>query len=296
MVFDRLTINAVNRAAEVTEAPAGKAVNAARVVRAIGAEPLATGFVGGQRGGRLCRMLDEAGVPRDFVQVEPSTRLCVTLIDRTARTHTELVEESRPVPPEAFDELEAKLRAWLPRASALIMSGTLTPGAPQDFYGRCVRLAAQAGVLTVVDARGRPLLEAVAQRPTVVKHNRAELLGTLGMADDSPQGVRQGMLRLLDMGAAGVVVTLGAEGALAASRDGFWRISSPRVAVVNTIGAGDSFAAGLAVGLVEGRPLPEACRLGAACGAADAMTPLAGDVRRDDVERLLAEVHPEPID
>lgn len=296
MVFERLAVNAVNRAVSVTQAAAGKAVNAAKAVHALGAAALPTGFVGGDRGRRLRRMLDEMGIRHDFVNVEPETRLCVTLLDRSARTHTELVEESSPVPPAAFDELAAKLQRLLSGARALVMSGTLTPGAPQDFYARCVRLAAQAGVPTVIDARGQPLLEAVGERPTVVKHNRAELLATLGISDDSAAAVREGMRLLLARGAGAVVVTMGADGALTACGDAMWRIHAPRIDAVNAVGAGDSFAAGLTVGLVDGQTLPEACRLGAACGAADAITPLAGDVNYDDVRRLLMEARCETVD
>jgi tagatose 6-phosphate kinase len=69
-----------------------------------------------------------------------------------------------------------------------------------------------------------------------------------------------------------------------------WRIHSPKIEVVSPIGSGDSFAAGLAAGLMRGEPLYEAARLGAACGAANAATPVAGFVRAEDVERLTQEI------
>jgi len=59
------------------------------------------------------------------------------------------------------------------------------------------------------------------------------------------------------------------------------------VSAVNSVGSGDAFTAGLAAGLVDGQPLAEACRLGAACGAANAMTLMAGEVRHEDVKALL---------
>ncbi|AWN55542.1 ribokinase [Methylobacterium sp. 17Sr1-1] len=65
-----------------------------------------------------------------------------------------------------------------------------------------------------------------------------------------------------------VVITLGASGAIAfeAGRPALVQPAFP-VAAVDTLGAGDAFTAGLAVGLASGRPLPEALRLAAACGA-----------------------------
>ena len=70
-------------------------------------------------------------------------------------------------------------------------------------------------------------------------------------------------------------------------------MKTPKIEVISPIGSGDSFAAGMAIGLLEGKDVPEACALGVACGAANAMTDLAGHVRREDVEQLAAVIEPE---
>ncbi|TNC15382.1 ribokinase [Methylobacterium terricola] len=65
-----------------------------------------------------------------------------------------------------------------------------------------------------------------------------------------------------------VVVTLGAGGAVAVPAGGPALVQPALpVAAVDTMGAGDAFTAGLAVALAEARPLPEALRIAAACGA-----------------------------
>jgi sugar/nucleoside kinase (ribokinase family) len=69
---------------------------------------------------------------------------------------------------------------------------------------------------------------------------------------------------------AGVVaVKLGAEGALAAATDTEPIRVSPRfdVVSVDTVGAGDSFDAGLLAGVLRGESLERALMLGCACGA-----------------------------
>lgn len=74
-----------------------------------------------------------------------------------------------------------------------------------------------------------------------------------------------------------------------------WRVRSPGIEAVSAVGSGDAFAAGLAIGLRRGDPLPDACRLAAACGAANALTPLAGHLRTEDVTQLSADVIVEQI-
>jgi 2-dehydro-3-deoxygluconokinase len=78
-------------------------------------------------------------------------------------------------------------------------------------------------------------------------------------------------------------------GAVAWSREtGFVRATPrPALAILDRVGGGDSFASGLAFGLLEGRGLQAAVELGAAHGALAMTTP--GDTSmasRDEVERL----------
>ena len=84
-----------------------------------------------------------------------------------------------------------------------------------------------------------------------------------------------------------VVVTAGKNPALAFDGENFWRIISPQIKAVNPIGSGDAFAAAMVSRLLRGDDLGEACRWGAAAGAANALTPMPGELNRDDVDRLI---------
>jgi tagatose 6-phosphate kinase len=171
------------------------------------------------------------------------------------------------------------------------MSGTITPGGPADFYFRCAQLAHRAGALSVVDAQGSLLLEALKARPGLVKPNRLELAATVRRRLKSEADVQRAMREFSERGAQRVVVTAGKHPALAFDGCTFWKVISPRVNAVNPIGSGDAFTAGLVWRLVRGDDLGEACRWAAAAGAANALTLMAGDVKRPEVERLAKKVH-----
>jgi 1-phosphofructokinase family hexose kinase len=295
LVFPRVQVDAVNRAVRTLESVAGKSVNVAKVLKALGEAPLALGFAGGDRGAWLLGELDARGIPHDFVKVSVPTRECVTVIDESAGTQTELVEESRPVLPADYEHLAEKVNHHRARARAIVLSGTLTPGGPEDFYERCTRSGHEAGLLTVVDAKGAPMQAALAERPGLVKPNHAELELTVGRALRGEGAVFGAMAELGDRGAERVVVTRGGHPSLAWDRRSAWRIRPPRIQVVNPIGSGDSFTAAVVWRLLRGDGLGEACRWGAAAGAANALQWMAGEVEMAQMERLIAEVEVESV-
>lgn len=286
MTFAALRVDGVNRATRVAQSASGKSLNVARVVRTLGEPVVATGYVGGDPAAFIRSDLDAAGIRHDFVDVDPPTRTCVTVIDASGGTATELIEESKPVEPQAWERLSEKLESLLPAARVLVLSGTLTPDAPLDFYAECVRRAAARGVQTIVDATGEPLRQALAATPYVVKPNRGELAKTLGVDTSTDAALCQAMRRLAAEGPQWVVVTMGADGVTVSDGAAFWRLTVPPIDVLSPIGSGDSFAAGLAAGLLRGQRVNEACVLATACGAANAMTASPGFIRPSDVERL----------
>jgi tagatose 6-phosphate kinase len=290
MVFRNLTLDAVNRAATALDGAAGKSINVAKVLKTLGGEPVATGFLGGDRGEFLRVALMEKGIESDFVAVSTRTRQCLTMIDESAGTHTELVEESHPVQPADFDKLLAVVRRRVSECRAVVMSGTIVTGGPAGLYFDCTQLAAKTGALSVVDAQGAALIEALKARPGLVKPNRSELAATVGCELKDDAGVMRAMRELGERGAQRVVVTAGKEPALAFDGKGFWRIVLPQIEVMNPIGSGDACTAGLVLRLARGDDLGEACRWGAAAGAANALTLMPGEVDEEDVKRLVRKV------
>lgn len=290
MVFSRLKLDAVNRASTTLDGIAGKSVNVAKVLKALGERPIATGFLGGDRGDYLRSVLESRGIEQDFVAVAARTRQCVTVIDQATGAVTELVEESQPVEPTAFEQLTNVVRRRVAQCRAVVMSGTIAPGGPSDLYAHYTRLANAASALSMVDAQGPALLAALAARPGLVKPNRTELAATSGRALATEADVVAALRELAARGAQRVVVTAGRQATLAFDGRTFWRISVPSVEAVNPIGSGDAFTAGLVSRLTRGDDLGEACRWGTAAGAANALTLLAGEVNRAAVERLACSV------
>jgi tagatose 6-phosphate kinase len=288
MTFERLTLDSVNRATHVHEYASGKSVNAARVLHTLGDDVLATGFVGGERAALFQADLDRSGIAHDFVTVSAPTRLCTTVIDQSAGSATELIEESHAVTWNDASKLLGKLNH---ASDLIVLSGTLAPGVDEDFYAKCIVPATRV----VLDAVGEPLLRALPNRPFVIKPNQSEVGRTLGIDVSSEDALRAAMRQLVDRGAQWVIVTRGRDGTLVTNGRSFWRLNTPAVKVVSAIGSGDSFAGGLASALARGVDVPQACILAAACGSANAITPYSGHVRLEDVDRLSKQITLTPL-
>ena len=295
MVFSKLEVDAVNRAVNTLDGIAGKSINVAKVLKTLGQRSVAIGFAGGERGQELLHALTSRQIEAEFVKVSAPTRQCVSLLDQTTETVTELVEESRSVTPADYESLGAIVDRRLAKCAAVVMSGSLTPNGPVDFYQRLTQMANRLGIFTMVDAQGPPLVESLKARPGLVKPNRRELAATVQRELRNQDELIDAMHEVQKRGARRVVVTAGKSATLALDDQDLWRIQPPEIRAVNPIGSGDAFTAALVWQMTLKQTIGEACRWGAAAGAANALSLMPGELERKDVEQLATQVKVERL-
>ncbi|MCG5217205.1 1-phosphofructokinase [Streptosporangium sp. KLBMP 9127] len=268
---DRVDWNGVNRVRAVHRRAGGKGVNVARVLAALGHDVLVTGLAGGPTGQAVTADLTAAGLPHALTSIagDSRTTLAVTGEDTT------LFNE--PGPEVTGEELARFADAYdglLADADAVVISGSLPRGVPDDFYATLAARAGEHGVPAIVDADGEPLRHAPAGRPAIIKPNLDEL--TRAFPARTPLESAAELMR--EAGAGAVVVSMGADGLLAVTGEGRWRARMPYRVEGNPTGAGDALVAGLALGVVAGTPWPERLALAAALGAAAVARPVAGEI------------------
>ncbi len=161
--------------------------------------------------------------------------------------------------------------------------------APLPAVERAIELAHARGRTVVLNpAPAVPLSPALLSKVTVMTPNSSELAALTGRDTGSVAAAADAAGVLLSQGARCVVVTMGGDGALLCEPGGAVRVPAPKVKVVDTTGAGDAFAAGLAVALAEGEAMEEAVRFAVCCGSlactVDEVIPSLP--RREQVDRL----------
>jgi 1-phosphofructokinase family hexose kinase len=289
---ESLTVGAIHRPDGVLAVPGGKGLNAARAAVALGARTTVVAIVGGHAGDwiadRLAALGIDASLVRDAAGAE--TRTCLSVLDRSTRHLTEFYEPGEPIVPATWAACEAAIAHELERGDvgAVICSGSLPAGAPQNGYARIVRLA--GATVIVIDTHGPPLGLAVAQRPSIVKVNAAEAAEATGLPVTGPSEAVAAARLLIDRGAGQVVVTLGAEGAVGCDGTSAWALSTKVGRGAYPVGSGDAFVAGLALAIVSGSSLVGAAGAGMAAGIANALVPGAGNLDPSAAAGLLDEV------
>jgi tagatose 6-phosphate kinase len=285
----------VNRPTEVRAQAGGKGLNVARILRAIGAEVQVIGLAGGIIGDKVKSELGELGVPTAFTPISRDTRMTFAVVD-TVRSDAALFNEPGPcVGQDEYAEFRSMYEQELAGSQAVVLSGSLPPGLPAGAYAELGALAESTGVPAVLDTHGEPLLLGAAARPAIVKPNLAELEALVGRSLSTAGGADKGAVAVAarELRAAGphaVVVTLGADGLWAATDEGTWQAVPPADVCGNPTGAGDAVAAGLAHGLVLGRPWDERLRHAVALGAASVAAPVAGEFSHADYAEALEAV------
>jgi len=284
------------RCGEARFDPGGGGLNVARVVRELGGDSLALYPRGGPTGALLEQLLEARGVPRRAISIAGFTRESFTVLETRSGQEYRFV---LPGPVLTQAEWQACLDALAEAAVGagfIVASGSLPPGAPGDFYARVARVAKGLGGRCVVDGGGEALKAALAEGVYFAKPNRREFRDMTGVKGDDAASLAPAARAFVEKGAAEVlVVSMGADGALLTTRDAQLRAVPPPVQTSSSVGAGDSFVAGMSYALSRGLAPAEAFRWGVASGTAALITPGTELCRRGDVERLLAQVRPEPV-
>ena len=294
----------VNRLSGVVVEPGGKGVNVARVLVSAG-QPAAAVLPAAAHDPLLLALGAAAAAPSAgsaalstrAVTVAAPARIN-TAVTEPDGTTTKLNEPGAALSPQEVDAVETALLEAVTAAGEgagarhwAVLSGSLPPGVPADWYARLVRLLRESapGLRIAVDTSDEPLAALAAglpeSAPDLVKPNGEELGQLVGLPADRAMALEEGAAHgdlapvadaariLVDLGLGAVMATLGPAGAVLVTGGGAWHATAPKVPVASTVGAGDSSVAGYVLADVRGGDEPERLRTAMAYGSAAASLP-----------------------
>ena len=276
---------ATNRAAQEQIFAGGKGINVSRVLTDFGVPNTATGFVAGFTGAEVERLARESGIKTDFIRLkEGMTRINVKI---KADGETEIHGAGVDIPQEGIGELLKKLDV-LREDDILVLAGSVPKSVPTTIYGDIAKCVESRGVKIVVDAEGELLLNVLPHRPFLIKPNHHELGDIFGTKIQTRAEAAKYALKMREMGARNVLVSLAGEGAVLACENGnVYESVAPKGKVINSIGAGDSMTAGFIAAYLESGDYEYAFNTGICAGSACAFSESTATLR--DTKRLYSE-------
>lgn len=279
----------IQRATHVSSVVGGKGVNVSRQLATWGEETLATGFLGGEIGAMLERMLDEEQIPHTFVRVSSMTREGVTYLEEDG-TSTGVFEPPHEVTAQESEQLVHALRGLQKNAQWMVFSGSSPCATAEEVFPLALGEAREEGVRTVLDSYGETFARALRGRPDIVKPNRQEVEQTFGFRLAGEQDVIDALQHLREEGAGTAIITDGGHACYTGSSAGMLKVTPPAVKTVNATGSGDAMIAGLLYGLRREWEFERALAFGVGVGAANAARWSVADVPLEEAEALMREV------
>ena len=258
----------------------------ASVIHALGGRAVALVLAGGAPRHLLSDPRREAGLEHRSIPISGRTRTSHTVTDASNGHEYRFIAQGPTVTQAEWTDLLDTVGDV--EAGWLIASGSLPPGVPEDFYARLAEASHRRGIRFVLDTSGPPLRAGLAGgHVELVKSSLTELESVAGRRLPDEAAQEAAALDIVHTGRARLVaLTLGENGALLVSEAGKLRLPALDVIVNGTVGAGDSFLAGMVMALAAGRAPEDAFAWGIAAGATSVTAPGTANPDWITVERL----------
>ena len=271
-----------NRTTQEQMLAGGKGINVSTVLKNLGINNVALGFIAGFTGREIERMAKESGIICNFITLDQGcSRINVKMKDFDG---TEVNGMGPMIDEEAVDQLKKQLRR-LSQGDTLVLAGSIPSCMSDSIYRDIMSELNGKGINFVVDATKDLLLNVLEFHPFLIKPNNHELGEIFGVELTTRESVVPYAKKLQEMGARNVLVSMAGEGAVLLDETGnVYMLPAPKGTLVNAVGAGDSMGAGFIAGWTETQDSYHAFKMGVSAGSASAFSEILAT--KEDVERV----------
>jgi 1-phosphofructokinase len=267
---DDLVPGMTNRSSREEFYYGGKGINVSTVLKQLGYESCALGFIAGFTGKAIEAGVRAIGIHTDFIPLDDGiSRINVKI---KAARETEINAQGPAISEQAQKALFERL-SLLSDGDILVLAGSIPNSLPDDVYERILSMLEGKDVLVVVDATRDLLKNVLKYHPFLIKPNNHELGEMFGKVLSTDDEIDFYARKLQESGARNVLVSMAKDGAMLITENGDRiRIGVPKGTVKNSVGAGDSMVAGFIAGYLQSKDYNVALKMGTAAGSATAFS------------------------
>jgi 1-phosphofructokinase len=267
---DDFILGQTNRTTKEIIYPGGKGINVSIVLRNLGLDTTALGFLAGFTGGEIKRLILKEGIQNEMIEVNNGfSRINIKL---RSSQESELNGMGPSIDEQSIKKLYQKLDN-LTSDDILVLAGSIPSSMPSNIYSDIMDYLKDKNMKIVVDATKDLLLNVIPYKPFLIKPNNHELGELFNVKLNTREEVVPYARKLLELGARNVLVSLAGEGAVLVDENGeVYSSKAPKGKVINSVGAGDSMVAGFLYGYKTFNNYNEAFKYGVCTGSASAFS------------------------
>ncbi len=267
---DSFKVDFLNRTEEEKIYAGGKGINVSIVLKNLGIENTALGYIAGFTGDEILRKIKSHGVNCDFIKLRNGfSRINVKL---KSDGETEINGSGPQITKQDLEALYDKL-SNLDKGDYLILSGSIPNSVPDDIYEDIMSSLLDKEVEFIVDATKDLLLNVLKYKPFLIKPNHHELAEMFNVELKNDEDIVKYGKKLQEMGAKNVLISMAGDGAILLPENGEpMKKAVPKGKLKNSVGAGDSMVAGFLCGYLKNKDIYEAFKMGIATGSASAFS------------------------
>ena len=280
------TLGATNRTSSEIIYPGGKGINVSIVLSNLGDRTTALGFLAGFTGEHIDSLIKDMGISSRMIRLnEGMSRINLKL---KSKEETELNGMGPNISIIDIARLYQKLES-ITEDDILVLAGSIPPSVSEGLYSDIMERLKETKIKIVVDATKDLLMNVLDKKPFLIKPNIHELGELFNVKLDSADEALPYALKLKEMGAVNVIISMGKDGAMMVDEYGnSYTMNSPEGKLVNSVGAGDSLVAGFLHKYLETGNYEEAFRYGVCTGSASAFS--SALATKEEVEKLYREI------
>jgi 1-phosphofructokinase len=238
--LENINIGKLNRVENANFFAGGKGINVSIVLKNLGTDSIATGFLGGFTGDFIKNTLKSKHIKYEFIDIELPSRFNVKI--KHPHMETEINADGPHISNSKMSELLIFIQE-MKKDDLLITGGSTCKGQPEA-HGVIAQICHEQGIPFVMDTPGKYYSQFLKYKPFLVKPNLQELgdyYGTKIMKVE--QAIFYGK-KLLEEGAERVIISMGGNGSIYLDKYYIYRSNLIHNKVTSSVGSGDSMVAG----------------------------------------------------
>lgn len=286
----------VTRVTRTVREAAGKGINVSKVINNMEETSICTGFVGGDNGDFINKSLQNDNIETFFVEVSENTRENIKVLSSNDGSVLELNEQGASISKKNLNNMFLYFDNTLKENDILVLAGSAPANVEHSIYQEIIKRYKKRNVITILDTSKNLFQLGIEAGPTIIKPNKYELEMYFDKEIHSFDELVESARLLLEKGVNEVYVTMGKDGSLYVSKEAVYKVTIPTITAKGTVGAGDSFVAGLAIAKSNGLDIEDTLKYASAVSIASCLQEGTSPGKKEDKDKYVKLINVERVE